>query len=123
METKNVELELAEKIVAILDNRKAADIKLLRVADKTVIADYFVICSGNSSTQVKALCDEVEYRLSELGYQAARTEGLSTGLWIAIDYHSVIIHIFSAEKRKYYNLERLWGEAEEIDISALLDKN
>ena len=123
MDRNNSELELAEKIIKVLDGRKAGNIKLLKVSEKTIIADYFVICSGNSSTQVGALCDELEFRMGQIGVQPARTEGRNTSLWIVLDFHSVIVHIFSSETRKYYNLERLWGEAEEIDISHLLDES
>lgn len=119
---ENSELILAEKIIRILDARKAKAIKLLHVAKKTMIADYFIICDANSTTQVKSLCDEIEYRLGNEGFKA-RTEGLTSALWVIVDFGNVLVHIFNSETRKYYNLERLWNEAEEIDISALLSEN
>lgn len=115
--------ELAEKIITVLDLRKAGSIKLLRTEDKTVLADYFVICAGNSNTQVKGLCDEVEYKLGLEGIVPSHTEGLESATWVLMDYSSVIVHIFNAETRRFYNLEKLWSEAEEVDIAHLLTED
>ena len=114
---------LAEKVVAILDLKKARGIKLLHVADKTVLADYFVICTGNSNTQTRALGDEVEYKLGLEGIMPARVEGRESALWVLLDYSSVLVHVFNTEARQYYNLEKLWNEAEEVDISHLLTED
>lgn len=114
---------LAEKVVAILDLKKARGIKLLHVADKTVLADYFVICTGNSNTQTRALGDEVEYKLGLEGITPARVEGRESALWVLLDYSSVLVHVFNTEARQYYNLEKLWNEAEEVDISYLLTED
>jgi len=114
---------LAEKVVAILDLKKARGIKLLHVADKTVLADYFVICTGNSNTQTRALGDEVEYKLGLEGIEPARVEGRESALWVLLDYSSVLVHVFNTEARQYYNLEKLWNEAEEVDISHLLTED
>ncbi|MBQ4064981.1 MAG: ribosome silencing factor [Clostridia bacterium] len=114
---------LAEKIVGILDMKKAGNIKLLHVADKTVLADYFVICTGNSNTQTRALGDEVEYKLGLEGVEPARIEGRESALWVLLDYSSVIVHVFNNEARQFYNLEKLWHEAEEVDISSLLTED
>ena len=114
---------LAEKVVTILDLKKARGIKLLHVADKTVLADYFVICTGNSNTQTRALGDEVEYKLGLEGITPARVEGRESALWVLLDYSSVLVHVFNTEARQYYNLEKLWNEAEEVDISHLLTED
>ena len=114
---------LAEKIVTILDLKKARNIKLLHVADKTVLADYFVICTGNSNTQTRALGDEVEYKLGLEGASPVNIEGFESATWVLMDYTSVIVHIFNAETRRFYNLEKLWNEAEEVDISSLLTED
>ena len=114
---------LAEKVVAILDLKKARGIKLLHVADKTVLADYFVICTGNSNTQTRALGDEVEYKLGLEGITPARVEGRESALWVLLDYSSVLVHVFNTEARQYYNLEKLWNEAEEVDIASLLTED
>ena len=113
-------LALAEELVRVLDHHKAGSIRLLKVTDKTVITDYFVICQGNSSTQVKGLADEAEYRLGLDKVDPLRREGVDASGWILLDYGSVIVHVFQSEQRRFYNLEKLWGDAEEIDISALL---
>ena len=104
--------ELARAIAEVLDSKKGRDIKAVHVADKTVIADWFVLCTGNSSTQVKALIGEVEYKLGLRGVEPIRTEGRDNGSWIILDYASVIVHIFSREARDFYNLDKLYcGEA------------
>ena len=92
----------------MLDSKKGRDIKTVHVADKTVIADWFVLCTGNSSTQVKALIGEVEYKLGLRGVEPIRTEGRDNGSWIILDYASVIVHIFSREARDFYNLDKLY---------------
>lgn len=125
MEEKKVfePYELAEKIVKILDARKGHDIKLLRVTEKTVLADYFVICGGNSTTQVKGLSDEVEYKMSLEGVEPTHIEGHDSASWVLLDYSSVIVNVFTPEARSFYNLEKLWSEAEEVDISGLLTED
>ena len=102
--------ELADKIVEILDKKKGVDIELIPVAEKTVLADYFVICSGTSSTHIKALADEVEYMLKR-DYEVVpdHIEGRETGRWILLDYKDVVVHIFHPEERANYNLEKLWA--------------
>ena len=118
---ENSALSLALKIVKIADGRLADDIRVFHVTDKTVITDYFVMCTGNGSTHVRGICDEVEFRLSEEGVKPARTEGLDGPMnWAVLDFSSVIFHVFNTETRKFYNLERLWSEAEEIDVSSYI---
>ncbi|MGD9559111.1 MAG: ribosome silencing factor [Oscillospiraceae bacterium] len=109
-------LELAKKIVGILDNKKAQDIKLLKVEDLTVLADYFVIASGSSSTQVGALTDEVDFQLGQAGVQPLRIEGAKTRSWVLLDYGAVVVHIFYPEQREFYALERMWADAETVEI-------
>ena len=106
--------ELAEAIYNILDNKKARDLKILHVEKKTVIADYFVICTGNSSTQVKALADEVDYKTTLRGKAATNVEGRGNVSWIVLDFDNVIVHIFSREAREFYNLDKLYSETTEI---------
>ena len=114
--------ELAHAIFDILDAKKAQKIKVLRVNDQTVITDYFVICTGNSSTQVKSLGGEVEYKLGLRGVDPAHYEGRDNNGWVVLDYSSVIVHIFSRENRDFYNLEKLYGDAEEITFEGIDDK-
>ena len=114
--------ELANALIRVLDEKKANGLKLLYVENKTIIADYFIICSGTSNTQIKALANEVEFRLGEAGVYPSHIEGLNEASWILLDYASVIVHIFNSETRNFYNLEKLWKDSEEIDISPYLTK-
>ena len=99
--------ELAHAIFDVLDAKKAHNIKVLRVEDQTVITDYFVICTGNSSTQVKSLGGEVEFKLEERDVSPAHFEGRDNNGWIVLDYGTVIVHIFNRENRDFYKLEKL----------------
>lgn len=94
--------------------------KVLKTEAQTVLADYFVICNGSSSTHIKALVDEVDRQLSEAGEPPIRREGLRSDIWVLMDFGCVIVHVFTDEARKFYNLERLWSDAEVIDPEALL---
>ncbi len=114
------ELEIAKEIVKVLDNKKGMDIKLIEIAEHSIVADYFVIVTGTSNTHVKALADETEYELSQKGVEPHHIEGRATG-WILLDYSSVLVHIFTGESREYYNLERLWQDAKTIDISDITE--
>ncbi|MDD4773459.1 MAG: ribosome silencing factor [Eubacteriales bacterium] len=124
---KNIELTpessraLADTIIGVLDEKKAHEIKLLHVENKTIIADYFIICSGTSNTQIKSLANEVEFKLQESGINPSHIEGADEASWILLDYSSVIVHIFNRETRNFYNLEKLWKDSEEIDISHITD--
>ena len=109
--------EIARAIADVLDSMKARDIKLLRVSDKTVMTDYFVICSGTSNTQIKALSGEVEYKLGERGVSPLHIVGYETGTWISMDYAHVMVHIFNREQRDFYKLEKLWGDACEVPLN------
>lgn len=91
-----------------MDSKSALQITTLDVAKKTCVADYFVICSGRSTTQVKAIADAVEAEMEKQGEIAKRREGYTEGRWIAIDYSNIIVHVFEAEVREYYQLDKLW---------------
>lgn len=109
--------EIADAIVKVLDDKSARDIKLLRVNDKTVVTDYFVICTANSTTQVKSLAGEIEFKLGEMGLSPAHVEGYDGSTWIAMDYLHVIVHIFHRDQREFYKLEKVWADAEDIPLS------
>ncbi len=115
--------ETAQFAVSVLDSKKARDIKMLCVEKQTVIADYFVICTGNSMTQVKSLADEIEYRMTRSGLEPLHVEGDRGTPWILLDYGSVIIHVFSRDARALYNLEKLYDGTVEEDISSLLSED
>lgn len=112
--------EIAELVVKTLDGKKAHEIKMLRTTDVTVLADYFVICTASSSTQIKTLADEVERAVEEAGEEVLHREGYRSGGWVLIDLGCVVVHLFMDETRKFYNLEHLWSDAEEVDVSALI---
>lgn len=114
---------LAKFIVSVLDSKKARDIKLLHVEKQTVIADYFVICTGNSRTQIRALADEVEYKLSNYDIKPIHIEGADSGVWVLEDFGSVIIHVFTEEARDFYKLEKLYQDTTERDISELVTED
>ena len=111
--------EIAAIAAKALDDKKARDIKVLKTDKQTVLADYFVICNGTSSTHIKALVDEVDKQLSEAGEPPIRREGLRSDIWVLMDFGCVIVHVFTDESRTFYNLERLWSDAEEVDPSSL----
>ena len=114
--------EIAEETVRTLDAKKAFDIKLLDVGNQTVIADYFVIACAANNTQINAMADEVEFKLGEQGIPSTRREGRNGADWVVIDYDSIIVHIFNRDTRQKFNLEKLWADAENIDVSALIIK-
>ncbi len=112
-------LELATQAVKILNSKKALDLKMIGIRDISILADYFVFATGTSSTHVKSLADEVEFKLKELETAPLHTEGFRSNSWVLLDYGSVIIHVFTAESRQFYDLDRLWQDGEAIDISAM----
>jgi ribosome-associated protein len=108
------------KIYKVLEDNKASDIKILYIGDLTVVADYFIIATGNSDTHVKALTDEIEKKLMEEGILVDHIEGYNWGKWVLMDYGDVIVHIFQQIEREFYNLERLWADAKEIVLDNLV---
>jgi iojap-like protein len=112
--------ELAEIAVKALDSKKGKDIKLIRIDKITTLAEYFVICTGTSNTQINALCDAVEKELTEKGEEPLHREGYRGGTWVLLDYGCVVVHVFNDEARKFYSLEHLWADGEEVDLSAVL---
>lgn len=115
--TDREELEIAVKA---LDSRKAKNITALKVEDLTILANYFIIASATSTTQVKALADEVEYQLGEKGVKPKSIEGYQSQTWIVLDYYDIIVHVFLEETRDFYQLERLWADGTPVDISDLV---
>ena len=103
--------ELAFAIAEVLDSKKGHEVRVLHVEDKTSIADYFVLCTGNSGTQVKALAGEVEFKLEQREVAPDNVEGRGNNTWIVVDYGNVVVHIFSREARDFYNLDKLYGDA------------
>lgn len=103
-------------VQAALD-KKAEDVRVLDLHDLGSITDYFVVCHGRGSRQVQAIADNVEQRLREARLRPGHVEGYAAGEWILMDYVDFVVHVFTEEKRKYYNLERLWSDAPRLDLA------
>lgn len=115
--------EAVKVAVKALDSRKAMDIEVLHIGGISVMADYFVICSGSSSTQIRTLGDEVEFQLKEqLGLDPIHREGQASSNWILLDYGFLIVHVFHREAREFYKLEHLWADADREDVESLIQK-
>lgn len=107
---KEIAKSRALKIANILSDKKAQDILIIDIEELTVIADCFVIASGRSPLQVRALCDEIEEKLEAEGERVIRKEGYEAARWIVLDYGDILVHIFHKEEREFYNIERLWED-------------
>ena len=112
--------EVAYEVTKALDAKKGMDIKLLRINKISSLADYFLICTGTSNTHVKTLCDYAEYTLEELGEPMLGREGHRGNSWVLLDFGSIVVHVFTEEARKFYDLERLWADAEFVDLSEIV---
>ncbi len=108
--------EVAYEVTKALDAKKGMDIKLLKIDKVSSLADYFLICTGTSNTHVKTLCDYAEYALEQLGEHMLGREGHRGNTWELLDYGSLVVHVFTEEARQFYSLERLWADAEQVDI-------
>ena len=116
--------ELAIIAARALDEKKGKEISALEITDLTTLADYFVIATGGSNTQINALCDAVEKALKEQAGEAPHhVEGHRGGTWVLLDFSAVVVHIFNEEAREFYDLERLWSDATPVDISDILVEN
>ena len=112
--------EIAIAVVKALDAKKGMDIKLLKIDKVSSLADYFLICTGTSNTHVRTLCDYAEYTLDQLGEPMLGREGHRGNSWELLDYGTIVVHVFTEEAREFYNLERLWADAEVVDLSGVL---
>ena len=113
--------ELAIIAAKALDEKKGKEISAIDITDLTTLADYFVIATGGSNTQINALCDAVEKALKEQAEEAPlRREGHRDGSWVLLDYGSVAVHVFSPEAREFYSLERLWCDGKPLDLREVL---
>ena len=112
--------EVAYAATKALDSKKGAGIQLLKIDRISSLADYFLICTGTSNTHVKTLCDAVEYALEQLGEPMLGREGHRGNTWELLDFGCVVVHVFTDEARQFYALERLWADAEQVDISDII---
>lgn len=116
------EQQKLELIVKTLDSKRGEDIQAIKISDLTILADYFVIVNGTSNTHTRTLADEVEFQLSQQGIEPERREADTGNTWIILDYGDIIVHAFYKETRNFYQLEGLWADGEQIDISGLIVK-
>ena len=112
--------EVAYEVTKALDAKKGMDIKLLKINEISSLADYFLICTGTSNTHVKTLCDYAEYTLQELGEPMLGREGHRGNSWELLDFGSIVVHVFTDEARKFYDLERVWADAKQVDLKDII---
>lgn len=112
--------EIAYQVTKALDSKKGMNIKLLKIDKVSTLADYFLICTGTSNTHVRTLCDYAEHTLEELGEPMIGREGHGGNAWELLDFGAVVVHIFTEEARKFYDLEHLWADAQQIDIGEII---
>ena len=112
--------KIAYEVTKALDEKKGMDIKLLKIDRVSSLADYFLICTGTSNTHVKTLCDYAEYTLEQLGESMLSREGHRGNAWELLDYGTIVVHVFTEEARKFYDLERLWADAEVVDLEGIV---
>ena len=112
--------EIAYQVTKVLDEKKGMEIKLLKIDRVSSLADYFLICTGTSNTHVKTLCDYAEYTMEQLGEPMLGREGHRGNSWELLDFGTLVVHVFTEEARKFYDLERLWADAEVIDLSKIV---
>ena len=112
--------EVAIAVTKALDSKKGMNIKLLKIDRVSSLADYFLICTGTSNTHVKTLCDYAEYEMEQLGEPMLGREGHRGNSWELLDYGTIVVHVFTDEARKFYDLERLWADAETVDLTGVL---
>ena len=112
--------EVALQVTKALDEKKGMDIKLLKIDRVSSLADYFLICTGTSNTHVKTLCDYAQYTMEQLEEPMLGREGHRGSSWELLDFGSVVVHVFTEEARKFYDLERLWADAEQVDLGGIL---
>ena len=112
--------EVALEVTKALDEKKGMDIKVLEIGAVSSLADYFIICTGTSNTHVKTLCDHAEYTFEQLGEPMLGREGHRGNSWELLDFGSIVVHVFTEEAREFYSLERLWADAQIVDISDII---
>ena len=112
--------EIASAVTKALDEKKGMNIKLLKIDRVSSLADYFLICTGTSNTHVRTLCDYAEYVLEELGEPMLGREGHRGNAWELLDYGTIVVHVFTEEARQFYSLERLWADAEQVDLTGIV---
>jgi len=108
--------ELAQWAAIAAEEKKAREVRILDIRSISVVADYFVICSGTSGTHVRAIVDHVEEELGKKGFTPRHVEGYRGGRWVLLDFGDLVVHVMQEDERSFYNLERLWGDAVEVAV-------
>ena len=115
--------ELAMLAARALSDKKGKEIQVLEISDLTTLADYFVLATGSSNTQINALVSSVEKVLAEeAGEEPLHREGYRGGTWVLLDYGCIAVHVFNAEAREFYGLERLWRDGKSVDLTGIVDE-
>ena len=112
--------QIAYEVTKALDEKKGREIKLLKIDKISTLADYFLICTGTSNTHVRTLCDYAEYTLEQLGEPMLGREGYRGNSWELLDFGSIVVHVFTDEARKFYDLERVWADAKQVDLKDII---
>ena len=112
--------QIAYEVTKALDAKKGLDIKLLKIDKISTLADYFLICTGTSSTHVRTLCDYAEVTLQDLGEPMLGREGHRGNSWELLDFGTIVVHVFTEEAREFYSLERLWADAENVPLTEII---
>lgn len=115
----NKSLEMAKLTIEALEDKKAEDIKVIDISEVSVIADYFIIAGGTNRSQIQALCDNVDEKLGRAGFYLKQKEGYDSANWVLLDFGDVIVHIFDKENRLLYDLERIWRDGKQVDLTSL----
>ena len=115
--------EMALAAAKALDSKLGKDISLIEIADVSTLADYFLICTATSNTHVKTLCDAVEEAMDAAGEPLLNREGHHGGTWVLMDFGSLVVHVFTGEARKFYDLERLWQDGHQVNLAPVLGEN
>ncbi len=107
--------ELARRLAELAEDEQAIDTQILHIAELTIIADYFVICSGRNVVHVRSIAENIDQKMKAAGMAPIRREGLEQGIWSALDFGAVIVHVFREAEREHYNLEDLWRDAPKLE--------
>ena len=111
--------EMTKLAIAALEDKKAEDIHVIDISEVSVLADYFIIANGSNESQVRALVENVEEKLSKEGFEPKQREGYGLGNWVLLDFGNIIVHVFDKENRLFYDLERIWRDGKYIDVENL----
>lgn len=115
--------QVAAAAAKALDAKMGEDIRLIEITDISTLADYFLICTASSSTHVKTLCDAVEEAMDGIGEPMVNREGHRSGTWVLMDFGCVVVHVFTQETRSFYDLERLWQDGKQVNLSGILEND